>query len=79
MARGAESLPTRWGVVVWESGQSTVEFAVVLVTFLSAGLVLAALWHGLAEGGLAGLLEGALSHAFSDGGVIGALADILSV
>lgn len=69
----------REGDHAWESGQSTVEFAVVLIAFLSVALALAALWHGLAQGGLAKLIEGALSHAFSSGGFVGALADILSV
>lgn len=60
-------------------GQSTVEFAVVLITFLTAGLVLAAVWHALSEGGLGSLMEGASSHSFSRDGVFGALADVLSV
>lgn len=67
------------GAGVWTCGQSTVEFAVVMVAFLSVCVVLAAIWRAVSEGGLANLIEGASSHAFSDGGVVDALADILSV
>ena len=33
-----------------ESGQSTVEFAIVTAGFLAAGVALSALWHALADG-----------------------------
>ena len=60
------------------SGQSTVEFAIVLFAFLCAFIALAAIWHAASEGPLQDLALGASSHSFGEGGLLGALADVLS-
>ena len=59
-----------------ESGQSTVEYAFVIVAFLALLLALGVLWHSARDGLLQRLAANAASHAFSGEGPINALQDI---
>lgn len=38
------------GMMFWRSGQSTVEFAIVMAAFLSVALGISALWHAIDQG-----------------------------
>lgn len=53
-------------------GQSSVEYALVVVAFLAVVLALAALWHAASSGTLLGLAVDAASHAA--GSSLGSLA-----
>ena len=61
-----------------EDGQATLEYAVVLVAFLSMLVALAAAWHAVRDGSLLVLAHDASSHAITQGGELGAVQDILS-
>lgn len=58
-------------------GQSSVEYALVLVAFLAAILALGAVWHVVGEGGLQRLSEGAASHAVEGDAAVGGMHDIV--
>ena len=60
-----------------ESGQATVEYAIVLVAFLSAVLGLGALWRASSDGRLLELAREACSHGFEGAPDVGAWQDIL--
>lgn len=57
------------------SGQSSVEYALVVLAFLSAMLALGALWHAARDGALVRLAVRAASHGLG-GGIAAALRDI---
>lgn len=59
----------------WERGQATVEYALVLVAFLSIALGLGAVWRAVRDGGLLDGAVGAASHTWS-GSMLGTLRDI---
>ncbi len=59
------------------SGQSTVEYALVLLAFLAMLLALAAVWHVAREGGLQRLSTTAASHALGGEGTFGGMRDIV--
>lgn len=59
----------------WERGQATVEYALVLLAFLSVALGLGAVWRAVRDGGLLDGAVGAASHTWS-GGMLGALRDV---
>ncbi len=59
------------------SGQSTVEYALVLLAFLAMLLALAAVWHVAREGGLQRLATTAASHALGGEGTFGGMRDIV--
>lgn len=56
-------------------GQSSVEYALVLLAFLAAALALGALWRAGRDGALARLATQAASHGLG-GGIAQALRDI---
>lgn len=65
-------------VSLWdESGQATLEYAVVLMAFLTMLIALAAMWHAARDGRLLDLAVEASSHAITEGGEVGAVQDIL--
>lgn len=49
------------------SGQSTVEYAVLLVAFVAMAAALAALWHAASDGVLLGLATQSASHGTGQG------------
>lgn len=56
-----------------ESGQASIEYLIVGLTFIALMGALAALWRFIAAGGLSSLMETGASHAFEYmGGVIDA-------
>ncbi len=61
---------------VEESGQSTVEYALVLSAFLAMVVALAALWRFFGQGGGADLVARCASHGLGAGS-LAALQDIL--
>lgn len=58
-------------------GQSTVEYAVVLLAFLAMVAALAALWHAGREGRLLRLVVSAASHLLGGGDALGSANDVL--
>lgn len=60
-----------------ESGQSTVEYSLVLVAFLAIVLALGALWNQAHENRLVQLAQMSLSHTISGPSVIGGVQDIV--
>ena len=59
-----------------QRGQSTVEYALVLLAFLSVAVALAVVWHA----GKSGLLDravGSSSHRLGGGDMLGSFRDIL--
>lgn len=58
-------------------GQSTVEYALVLLAFLSMCTALAALWHVARDGRLLDLAVGASSHQLGGDDPLGAARDIV--
>lgn len=58
-------------------GQSTVEYALVLVAFLAAMLALGAVWHSARDGGLQRLAERAASHAMASAQATAGFVDIV--
>lgn len=59
------------------SGQSTVEYALVLLAFLAMVLALGAVWKVAQEGGLQRLASKAASHALGGEGTLGGMRDIV--
>ena len=59
------------------SGQSTVEYALVLLAFLAVVLALGAVWKVAQEGGLQRLAGKAASHALGGEGTLGGMRDIV--
>ncbi len=57
-------------------GQSTVEYALVLIAFLTMALTMGAIWQAGRDGTLLRLAVGAASHGAGDGGLLGAARDI---
>ncbi len=64
-----------YGRAWWRRGQSSVEYALVLLAFLGAILVLALLWRVAAAGGLVSVSQSAASH--SGDGLVGLSRDVL--
>ena len=60
-----------------ESGQSTTEYALVLVAFLAMLGALGLLWHAASDGVLLGKAVESASHVFGASGSLGAWQDIL--
>ena len=58
------------------SGQSSVEYALVLVALLAMVLALGAVWATARDGGLSRLGERAASHAVSGEGALGGIRDV---
>lgn len=58
-------------------GQSTVEYALVLIAFLTMALTMGAIWQAGRDGTLLRLAVGAASHGSGDGGLLGAARDIV--
>lgn len=61
-----------------ERGQSTVEYALVLLAFLSLVVALGALWHVARDGRLLETARDAGSHNFGEGVTVGLLQDVLA-
>ena len=61
-----------------ERGQATLEYAIVLLAFISMLAALSAMWHAAQRGVLLDRAVEASSHAIVDGGELGAVQDILS-
>ena len=59
-----------------ERGQSTVEYALVIVAFLSMAIALAAVWHAGRSGGLLDQAVDASSHQLGGGDALGSWRDI---
>lgn len=59
-----------------EHGQSTVEYAVVLIAFLSLVLALGAIWHAARDGRLLSSARDASSHNCEQGFSVGLLQDV---
>jgi len=59
-----------------DRGQSTVEYALVMVAFLTMALTMGAIWQAGRDGSLLALAVGAASHGAGDGGLLGAARDI---
>lgn len=59
------------------SGQSTVEYLLVLAAFVSAVVALGLLWHAGRGGALVALATGSASHGVGQGPV-GLLGDVLA-
>lgn len=59
-----------------DRGQSTVEYALFMVAFLTMALTMGAIWQAGRDGSLLALAVGAASHAAGDGGLFGAARDI---
>ena len=57
-----------------ESGQASVEYALVTVALMVSIAALAAIWHYAADGSMGHLVEQAASHAVTQ---IGGMADVL--
>ena len=72
---GRGPCPPRAGIV-GERGQSTVEYLLVLVAFVSAVGALGLLWHAGRDGVLVGLATQSASHGVDQGGV-SLLKDVL--
>jgi Flp pilus assembly protein TadG len=65
------------GLRAQASGQSSVEYALVLVALLAMVLALGAVWAAAHDGGLMRLGERAASHAVSGSGALGGIRDIV--
>ncbi len=61
-----------------QRGQSTVEYAIVLATFLVTVVALAAVWRAAQSGRLLGIARDASSHNAGGGVGIGLLQDLTS-
>ena len=59
-----------------ERGQSTVEYALVVLAFLAALVALGLMWHAVREGAFQRLSQDAASHSLA-GGLAGLLRDIV--
>jgi hypothetical protein len=59
-----------------ERGQSTVEYALVLLAFLSMSIAFAAMWHAGRDGKLLNLAVGASSHQLGGSDPLGAARDL---
>lgn len=59
------------------SGQSTVEYALVLLAFVAMVVTLGLLWHEVRDGTLLRLAVRAASHAIGDGLGLGTLQDLV--
>lgn len=57
-------------------GQSTVEYALVMVALLAMVLTMGAVWQAGQDGFLTNLAVDAASHSAGDGGLLGAARDI---
>lgn len=60
-----------------QRGQSSVEYVLVMLAFLSMVLALAAVWHAGRDGALLGLAVDASSHRLAGPDVLGGFRDIL--
>ncbi len=58
-------------------GQSSVEYALVLLAFLAMVLALGAVWQAARNGSLQRLEQSAASHAVEGEGVLGGMRDIV--
>lgn len=74
-ARGRRARSSVGTGLAEESGQSTVEYALVVLAFLSALLVLGVMWHAVRDGAFQRLSVEAASHSTGAGG-FEALRDI---
>ena len=61
-----------------QCGQSTVEYAIVLATFLVMVVALAAVWRAAQSGRLLGIARDASSHNARGGMSVGLLQDLTS-
>lgn len=59
-----------------EAGQSTLEYALVLMAFLSTILALGVVWHAARDGRLVDHAREAASHAIGSGIDVGLLQDV---
>lgn len=67
-----QKLPTRG-----QRGQSSVEYVLVVLAFLSMVLAWGVVWHGVRDGALLDRAVGASSHQLGGGDVPGSFRDIL--
>ncbi len=67
----------RGGKLCREDGQSTVEYALVVVAFLSILLALGVVWHSGRQGALLERAIDASSHQVGGSDVHGALRDVV--
>lgn len=73
-----EERQTRATVRAWgRQGQSSVEYVVVLLAFLSMLLALGVVWHAGRDGALLGLAIDASSHQMGGSDALGGFRDIL--
>lgn len=61
--------------MIAEDGQSTLEYALVLMAFLGMLAALAAVWHAARDGSLVRLATSAASHSTEEG-LVAALKDL---
>lgn len=66
----------RWGRYWSERGQSSVEYALVVIALLCMVLALGALWHAGRDGVLLNQAVGASSHQVGGSDVLGSMRDI---
>lgn len=62
---------------MWDKGQSTLEYLLVLLAFLAIVLAMGALWHVAQNGRLAELARDASSHSTGEG-LVGIAQDLLA-
>lgn len=60
----------------WQSGQSSVEYAIVVFAFLTSIVAMGVVWHAVRDGRLLEVARAASSHSFPSGITIGAMQDI---
>ncbi len=60
-----------------QRGQSTVEYAALLLAFMAMIIALDAIWRRVSGGGLLDQALAAASHVWGSGGMIGVSQDIL--
>ena len=70
-------LRARRSLACEDCGQSTVEYALVLVAFLAMVLALGAVWETVGGGGLQRASEQAASHVLAGEGATGGLRDLV--
>lgn len=61
-----------------EGGQSTVEYLVVLVAFVSTLAALGAVWHAARDGAIAEAAVRAASHGLAGGVTVGFMQDLVA-
>ena len=69
MAHGRRRRRRRGSLTFSSSGQSTLEYLLVLLSFMAMVAALALVWHAARDGRLLALATGAASHGMAQGAV----------